>query len=421
MAIGPEMDHRRYSRERNDVDLVDGDDTHVLAALSVPPGSRVLDLGAADGSVARILRERGCRVWAVELDKAAAEKAREHCEDVAVLDLERADLSDVFAWADFDVVLLLDVLEHLRDPVATLRQVAVGMVPEARVLISLPNVTHGAVRLQLLDGSFSYTPTGLLDETHVRFFDRARAEALVDEAGLAVVEQLRVRRGITETEIPVDLSKYPEEVLRPIQDDVDSETFQFFFVTARADRVETGRAVPSLSQQLQARLEREQEKVRILTTAVEELRIELEHQVGRLAETEAHRVELIEQTRDFEGRIARVTAERAALADDVWMVRKELEVRDANMGEMTARLEAAVMAEREALRRADDAMADKRQLQAVLGSRDVEIARLGLVEAELAAVKSRAGYRLLEAACASLGRVPGVRWLVRLAAGASRR
>jgi len=418
--MGPELDHRRYSRERSAVDLVDGDDTHVLAALSVPAGSRVLDLGAADGSVASVLRERGCRVWAVELDKAAAEKAREHCEDVAVLDLERADLSDVFAWAEFDVVLLLDVLEHLRDPVATLRQVAVCMAPNARVLISLPNVTHGAVRLQLLDGSFSYTPTGLLDETHVRFFDRPRAEALVKEAGLAVVEQLRVRRAITDTEIPIDLSKYPDEVLRPIQDDIDSETFQFFFVTARADAVEIDRSVPSLSQQLQARLEREQEKVGILTTAVHELRVELELQVTRLEETEAHRGELIESARDFESRITQVTAERAALADDVWMVRKELEVRDANMGEMTARLEAAMVTEREAGRRADDAMAARREIQAAVVAKDAEIARLREVEALLAEVRNRAGYRLLESASASLGRIPGVKFLARLLAGPAR-
>lgn len=128
---------------------------------------------------------------------------------------------------------------------------------------------------------------------------------------------------------------------------------------------------------------------------------------------EEHRAEL----EALAARLAEVSAERDALADDVWMVRKDLEVRDANLREASVRLEAVAMGEREAMRRADDALAEARRMRAEVADRDIEIVRLLEAETELAAVKARAGYRLVEAASATLGRIPGVRFVVRLLAG----
>jgi predicted RNA methylase len=63
------------SRYTAHMDLRDVNDAHILAVGRVPAGSRVLDLGVADGSVAGVLKAMGCRVWGVELDAVAAEEA----------------------------------------------------------------------------------------------------------------------------------------------------------------------------------------------------------------------------------------------------------------------------------------------------------------------------------------------------------
>ena len=51
------------SRYPQRVDLENWNTSQALAVMSVLPGSRVLDLGTADGSVARALKDRGCTVW----------------------------------------------------------------------------------------------------------------------------------------------------------------------------------------------------------------------------------------------------------------------------------------------------------------------------------------------------------------------
>lgn len=239
------------SRYARDLDLRELN-AHTQGILLTPPGSDVLDVGTADGHpVVAGLKARGCRVWGIEIDPAAAASAAPMCELMVVGNVEELDLKAAFGERRFDVVLCLDVLEHLVEPLAALRRLAALLSPTGTLVASIPNVTHAAVRLQLLQGEFRYTDTGLLDRTHVRFFDNAHVGALFADAGLTVLERLEVRREPHETEIPVNLDDVPAETLETIRQDPDARVFQWV-VVARAgvevDGESTGLATALLAQ-----------------------------------------------------------------------------------------------------------------------------------------------------------------------------
>ena len=220
----------RYARELDLREL----NAHTQGILLTPPGSDVLDVGTADGHpVVEGLKARGCRVWGIEIDEQAAADAAPMCESMVVGNVESLDLASTFGDKRFDVVLCLDVLEHLVEPLDTLNRLKELLTPTGIVVASIPNVTHAAVRLQLLDGSFTYTDTGLLDRTHVRFFDRAEVDKLFADAGLTVTERLEVRREPHETEIPLDLAAVPQETLDAIKADPDARIFQWIVVARR--------------------------------------------------------------------------------------------------------------------------------------------------------------------------------------------
>ena len=220
----------RYARELDLREL----NAHTQGILLTPPGSDVLDVGTADGHpVVEGLKARGCRVWGIEIDEDAAAVAAPLCEQMVVGNVEQLDLAEAFGDRRFDVLLCLDVLEHLVEPLDALRRLTDLLTPTGVVVASIPNVTHAAVRLQLLEGSFRYTDTGLLDRTHVRFFDRDEVESLFAGAGLTVVERLEVRREPHETEIPVDLSAVPTETLEAVRKDPDARVFQWMVVARR--------------------------------------------------------------------------------------------------------------------------------------------------------------------------------------------
>ena len=222
------MSVTRYSRA---IDLQDLENVHTLAVLAVPPGSRVLDLGAADGAVACALRDRGCQVTTVERDAegVAALIARGLPTIQADLDTLAAD---AVPPAAFDVVLMLDVLEHLVDPGALLARTRAWLAPGGRALLSVPNVTHGAVRLSLMQGRFPRTDVGLLDRTHLHFFDQDSLQALVTGAGFGVLDLLTVERGLEETELEPPAAGVPAGVLEAVADDPLSRVYQFVVIAA---------------------------------------------------------------------------------------------------------------------------------------------------------------------------------------------
>ncbi len=315
------MSTSRYTQE---IDLADLNNSHTLAILSVPPGSRVLDIGAADGSVARALVQRGCTVCAVEVDQPSARAAEEHCEQVVIADVEELDVNAAFGGLDFDVILLLDVLEHLRDPLAVLRNVSAVLREDGRLIVSIPNVAHAAVRLALLEGRFQYTELGLLDKSHLRFFDKPAADQLLADAGLVVQQELRVTRGPTETEITIDLAELPPDVVAVATRDPESETYQFVFVASRGVTADS----LSLTQALQKRVDD-------LETIIREAEAELEQVVRRHdAELSASRreVSLLHQDlqlkekfiAELRGTVAQAQAELRAREAGLTMVQSSL-------------------------------------------------------------------------------------------------
>jgi methionine biosynthesis protein MetW len=217
-------DQARYEVK---IDLGNANTSHTQLVSLVGTDKRVLDIGCGPGDLGRVLTSRGCDVHGIEIDEAAAEKARELLAEVVVADLDKTGVTEHFAAQSFDVVVLADVLEHLRNPVQVLKDAATLLVPGGTVVASIPNVSHGSVRLSLLQGRWRYTDTGLLDETHIRFYTRSHVMRLFDDAGM-VIDALR---GTVEdplnVEVTVDADRLPPTAVEWVRHQPDALVYQF--------------------------------------------------------------------------------------------------------------------------------------------------------------------------------------------------
>ncbi len=157
----------------------------ILARAGEGRGRRLLDVGAADGFLAEQLTERGYEVTCIEGDQGLAALAAGKCRSVVVADLE-GDLPDLDG--PFDVIVYGDVLEHLKDPLRVFLTLNRLLSPGGTIIVSVPNVAHLWVRLQLLLGRFEYADQGILDRTHLRFFTLGSFRRFLAEAKLTVVE-----------------------------------------------------------------------------------------------------------------------------------------------------------------------------------------------------------------------------------------
>lgn len=199
---------------------------HGIALRLVGNGRRVLEIGCWVGHVTEHLVANGNHVVGVERDPTAADEARQHATRVHVADLDTTALSTI-EDERFDVILLGDVLEHLRDPSTVLRDLVELLEPRGRLVISVPNVAHVDVRLHLLEGRWEYQPDGLLDRTHLRWFTRAGLRALLDEVGFVATQLDPVRQGRGASLLPVTPAVASTDVLRVIEADPDWDVYQF--------------------------------------------------------------------------------------------------------------------------------------------------------------------------------------------------
>jgi SAM-dependent methyltransferase len=154
--------------------------------LPVNPTAQLLEIGCGNGDTAAYAKRTqkcGFNVG-VELCAGPARSASLQLDQVLIGDVELVDLP--FSEMQFDILVLSEVVEHLRDPWAALHKLHRFLKPGAMVLSGSPNVSHHSVIRMLFRGNWDYTSVGIMDRTHLRWFTPKSYRTLFEECGYTV-------------------------------------------------------------------------------------------------------------------------------------------------------------------------------------------------------------------------------------------
>lgn len=185
--------------------------TATLAAL--PTGGSLLDVGCASGGLLRACGDLAGYRAGIEISPSAARNAEQHADAVYVGGAE--DLSVLVPADGFDVVVLGDVLEHLADPGRVLARAASWCRVGGTIVASTPNIAYWQARLRLARGVWRYEPTGIFDETHLRFFTRTSLAELFVNAGLNDVGVTGIVPALRNSVPPLERRHRVEAALEP--------------------------------------------------------------------------------------------------------------------------------------------------------------------------------------------------------------
>lgn len=150
----------------------------------------VLDVGCHTGIMGEALREKKqAKVIGIDTDLEALDIARGRLKAALLIDIEQDGWADQLlreGYHNFDVILFGDVLEHTRQPERILLQAKTLLKSGGQIIVSVPNIAHWRIRFGLLFGRFEYSDSGILDRTHLRFFTRRSAHALLENSGYKI-------------------------------------------------------------------------------------------------------------------------------------------------------------------------------------------------------------------------------------------
>ena len=156
-----------------------------IKPLLPPKPTRVLEVGAGAGQTLNWIKtlHPNIETTAVELNSALLPELKQNV-DVPII----GPIDETFARLNtYDLILLLDVLEHLSDPTATLQRLSKLLQPGGKVIVSVPNIAHWSVSIPLLfQRRFRYEDAGILDRTHLKFFVEDTAIQLLNDANFNV-------------------------------------------------------------------------------------------------------------------------------------------------------------------------------------------------------------------------------------------
>jgi SAM-dependent methyltransferase len=138
---------------------------------------RYLDVGCGSGGALGVAQALGWQVTGVEVDEAAARKARRFSARVHTGDL----LAAPFEPGEFDCVTAFHVLEHVPDPVAAVRRMLEWLAPGGLLIVEVPNAGGLGARL------FGRAWSGLELPRHLSHFTPATLERVAILAGGRIV------------------------------------------------------------------------------------------------------------------------------------------------------------------------------------------------------------------------------------------
>jgi len=134
----------------------------------------LLEIGCSHGGRLEELKNIGWNVLGVEMNKKSAEFAqKEKGLNIQIKKIE--ELS--FKKNSFDVVIMSMVLEHLYDPLGTLKRITSWLKPDGQLLFSIPYFEGFEFSVFR---EYSY---GLQLPTHITFFNKKSLEAYLNQLG----------------------------------------------------------------------------------------------------------------------------------------------------------------------------------------------------------------------------------------------
>lgn len=210
------------------------DNSNSLIIRKIKEGSRVLEFGSAHGRMTKYLKEQlKCEVFIVERNAEAGAEAALFAKQALIGDSDGniENLTWLHNWSDFkfDYIVFADVVEHLQDPQQILTHAKTLLSNNGSIIISVPNISHNAVIVDLLQEKWQYRDSGILDRTHRWFFTYNSLKDLVVNCGLAVCEETNAENQMQCTEFKNSYEEMPPVLATILKLRKFGETYQFIW------------------------------------------------------------------------------------------------------------------------------------------------------------------------------------------------
>jgi 2-polyprenyl-3-methyl-5-hydroxy-6-metoxy-1,4-benzoquinol methylase len=188
----------------------------------VPSNFKLLDVGAANGFFVELCTRRGIDATGIEISQDAVEWAKRLGRNVTNSTLEKFSSAEKFT-----AITLLDVLEHIHDPIEFLAAASINLEDNGLLLINVPN--EGSLTAKLTGKNWH----ALLPPEHWFYFNKKSLKFLLENSGFEVIKMKSISKSFTLNYIYLTVLNSPQvpdpfktilKILKPIFSGVFGKT-----------------------------------------------------------------------------------------------------------------------------------------------------------------------------------------------------
>src|SRR5262245_60254490 len=197
----------------------------------VSPHTSVLVVGRDTWPLSRAFSSAGCRVSVVETRKDAPAGSATFSDRVIVGDPEMLDLDAALAGEQFDSIVAVQLLEHVRNPVRMLTTLRARLSADGAVVAAVPNIMHARIRLGFFTGRSPaelLAPDAAAPPSH--WYDAAALQRTFDRARFVITRIERQAEAFDAGAAAIDDPPVPSALVHGLLRDADATTRTFVVV-----------------------------------------------------------------------------------------------------------------------------------------------------------------------------------------------
>lgn len=154
---------------------------------------KILEIGCGQAFFSSQFMSEGVEVWGVEPNEASAKEAATKLTKVL-----NSTIDDAFTTLPndyFEVIIMNDVIEHITYPKEVLTILKDKLTKNGVLVTSIPNVRYSKNIFNLIfKRDWKYTESGILDNTHFRFFTKKSIKRMYSEVGFKIETMKGINR-----------------------------------------------------------------------------------------------------------------------------------------------------------------------------------------------------------------------------------